>query len=87
MPPTPVPTLERARAIAMEEGLHYAYIANVPEHPGKHTWCPDCGELLIRRVGLITEVVALADGRCTSCGRAIQGLWQQAAAPLPDDDR
>ncbi len=71
VPPTPVPTLERARAIALEEGLHYAYIANVPEHPGKHTYCPACGELLIRRVGLITEVVALTDGRCAHCAHAI----------------
>jgi pyruvate formate lyase activating enzyme len=77
VPPTPVPTLERARAIAMEEGLHFAYIANVPEHPGKHTWCPECGELLVRRVGLITEVVALAGGRCGKCGHAIPGLWQE----------
>ena len=77
IPPTPVPTLERARAIAMEEGLQYAYIANVPEHPGKHTWCPQCGELLIRRVGLITEVVALAEGRCSQCSYAIKGLWRE----------
>jgi pyruvate formate lyase activating enzyme len=76
IPPTPVPTLERARAVAMEEGLHYAYIANVPEHPGKHTYCPECGELLIQRVGLITEVVALSDGRCAKCGHAITGLWR-----------
>ncbi|MCP4205341.1 MAG: AmmeMemoRadiSam system radical SAM enzyme [bacterium] len=76
LPPTPVPTLERARAIAMEEELDYAYIANVPEHPGKHTYCPGCGELLIRRVGLITEVVALADGRCTKCEHAIKGIWR-----------
>ena len=41
-----MPTLELARAIAQEEGLHYAYIANVPEHPGKHTYCPECGEEL-----------------------------------------
>jgi pyruvate formate lyase activating enzyme len=76
VPPTPVPTLERARAIAMEEGLHYAYIANVPEHPGKHTYCPECRELLIQRVGLITEVVALSGDRCAECGHAIKGLWQ-----------
>ena len=76
VPPTPVPTLELARAIATDEGLRYAYIANVPEHSGKHTWCPACGELLIRRVGLITEVVALADGRCGKCGHLVPGLWQ-----------
>ena len=75
VPPTPVPTLERARAIALEEGLHFAYIANVPEHPGKHTYCPECGETLIQRVGLITTVLALVDGRCARCGHAIRGLW------------
>ena len=78
VPPTPVSTLEQARAIALEEGLHYAYIANVPEHPGKHTYCPECGELLIQRVGLITEIVALADGECAQCGLPIQGLWHHA---------
>jgi pyruvate formate lyase activating enzyme len=76
VPPTPVPTLEKARQVAMDEGLHYAYIANVPEHPGKHTYCPRCGELLIERVGYMTDVIALADGRCAPCGHAIPGVWQ-----------
>ena len=76
LPPTPVSTLERARAIAMEEGLHYAYIANVPEHPGKHTYCPRCQELLVERIGYITTVLALADGQCTKCGHAIPGVWR-----------
>jgi pyruvate formate lyase activating enzyme len=30
LPITPVPTLERAKAIADAEGLHYVYIGNVP---------------------------------------------------------
>ena len=76
IPPTPVPTLEKARQVAMEEGLHYAYIANVPEHPGKHTYCPRCGELLIERVGYMTDVIGLADGRCAPCGQTIPGVWQ-----------
>ena len=76
IPPTPVPALERARALAMEEGLHYAYIANVPEHPGKHTYCPQCRKLLIERVGYITKVTGLVDGQCTTCGHAIPGVWQ-----------
>jgi pyruvate formate lyase activating enzyme len=75
IPPTPVPTLELARSIALEEGLLFAYIANVPEHPGKHTYCPECGELLIKRIGLITEVVALAGGRCSECRCEIPGIW------------
>jgi pyruvate formate lyase activating enzyme len=76
IPPTPVSTLEQARALAMEEGLHYAYIANIPEHPGKHTYCPACQKLLIERVGFITEIVGLVDGRCAQCGHAVPGVWQ-----------
>jgi pyruvate formate lyase activating enzyme len=81
IPPTPVAALERARAIAMEEGLAYAYIANVPEHPGKHTYCPQCRELLIERVGFITRVVAIADGQCTRCGHSIPGVWRPRTVP------
>ncbi len=66
--------LERARETAREEGLHYAYIANVPEHPGKHTYCPDCGHPLIERVGYITDVVGLEDGRCGQCGHTVPGI-------------
>jgi pyruvate formate lyase activating enzyme len=76
IPPTPVSTLEQARSLAMEEGLHYAYIANIPEHPGKHTYCPACQKLLIERVGFITESVGLVDGRCAQCGHVVPGVWQ-----------
>ncbi|MGA9257324.1 MAG: AmmeMemoRadiSam system radical SAM enzyme [Candidatus Sulfotelmatobacter sp.] len=37
LPITPVPTLERAKAIADAEGLHYVYIGNVPGHPAQNT--------------------------------------------------
>ena len=75
VPPTPIPTLELAREIAMEEGLDYAYIANVPEHPGKHTYCPQCREMLIERVGFFATVLALTDGRCSRCAHPIPGIW------------
>ena len=60
----------------MEEGLRYAYIANAPEHPGMHTYCPGCGKVLIERVGFMAEVVALADGRCGGCGHVVPGVWK-----------
>jgi pyruvate formate lyase activating enzyme len=80
VPPTPVTALEQARAVAMDEGLHFVYIANVPEHPGKHTYCPGCGELLIERVGFITRVIRVVDGRCSGCGHSIPGIWQPRTA-------
>ncbi len=73
--PTPVNTLERAREIALEVGLQYVYLGNVPGHPAENTHCPRCGELLIRRRGFFVLENRLKDGRCPKCGRAIEGVW------------
>ncbi|CAB1071953.1 COG1180: Radical SAM, Pyruvate-formate lyase-activating enzyme like [Olavius algarvensis Delta 1 endosymbiont] len=76
IPPTPVSTLEKAREAANDEGLHYVYIGNVPEHPGGHTYCPHCRKMLIRRIGYRVKVLGLNDGKCQNCGRAISGIWR-----------
>ena len=47
--PTPVSTLNRARGIALANGVHYAYTGNVHDPKGSSTWCHQCGELLIER--------------------------------------
>ncbi|MCK7507677.1 MAG: radical SAM protein [Desulfobacterales bacterium] len=39
LPPTPVSTLARFREIALAEGIRYAYVGNVPNHEGNHTYC------------------------------------------------
>ena len=76
IPPTPVPTLEQAREIAMDEGLCFVYVGNVPDHPGGHTYCPHCQTLLIRRIGYRVKVLALQNGTCQTCGMIIPGIWQ-----------
>jgi pyruvate formate lyase activating enzyme len=76
LPPTPVATLERARAIAMEHGIHYAYVGNVPGHPGNHTYCPRCGATVIEREGFLVSAVNLKRGVCAKCGAKIAGVWQ-----------
>jgi pyruvate formate lyase activating enzyme len=75
LPRTPVSTLERARDIAMDEGLQYVYLGNVPGHPGNSTWCPGCKSLLIRRVDMATLENRLQGGRCPSCHLTIPGIW------------
>jgi pyruvate formate lyase activating enzyme len=75
LPRTPVATLERARDIAMAEGLQYAYLGNVPGHPGNHTYCPKCKAVVIRRMGLALEENLLDAGRCPKCRTAIPGIW------------
>ena len=51
LPSTPVESLEAARAVAMEEGINYAYVGNVPGHHANHTYCARCGEPIIARQG------------------------------------
>lgn len=76
LPPTPISTLEKARAIAMETGLNYVYIGNVPGHEGGNTFCPQCGEVVIRRAGFLVLANELVHGRCGRCGHDIPGIWQ-----------
>jgi pyruvate formate lyase activating enzyme len=78
LPPTPVETLERARAVAMEEGIHYAYIGNVPGHPGDHTYCAHCGQMIIQRMGFAVVDYHIVDGKCEYCGNPVPGVWGEA---------
>jgi pyruvate formate lyase activating enzyme len=75
LPPTPVSTLEAARNIALEEGLRFVYVGNVPGHEGENTYCPGCGQALITRAGYSIETVRLKKGKCTACGTPIPGIW------------
>jgi pyruvate formate lyase activating enzyme len=76
LPMTPVATLERAKAIADAEGLHYVYIGNVPGHPAQNTTCPKCRGLLVERVGFTAGRMLIRDGRCPFCQHPIPGVWQ-----------
>ena len=76
LPPTPVETLERARAEAMEAGLKYVYIGNVFGHEAESTYCPRDGSRLIHRVGhRILQNKLTEDGRCPDCGEQVPGVW------------
>ena len=74
--PTPVATLEQAWKAALEEGLHYVYIGNVPGHPAEHTTCPKCKAVLIERKGYQVQVLRLKDGHCDQCGQTVPGIWK-----------
>jgi pyruvate formate lyase activating enzyme len=76
LPPTPISTLERAREIALREGLHFPYVGNVPGHAGNHTYCPQCGRIVIERMGFFVRGVRLEGGSCAACGEPVAGVWQ-----------
>ncbi len=77
LPPTPPKTLEMARDIALDAGIHYAYIGNVPGHEGENTFCPQCKKVIIRRIGYqVLENHITARGQCEYCNQKIPGVWQ-----------
>jgi len=76
LPITPVPTLERAKAIADAEGLHYVYIGNVPGHPAQNTYCQQCRKMVVERAGFTANSVLIRkDGTCPFCRHLIPGMW------------
>jgi pyruvate formate lyase activating enzyme len=76
LPPTPVESLETAREIAMDAGINYVYLGNVPGHPANHTYCARCGEPIIVREGFAVLEYHLHDGACEYCGNPIPGVWK-----------
>jgi pyruvate formate lyase activating enzyme len=76
LPPTPVERLEAARRIALDAGLRYVYIGNVPGHVANSTFCPTCGRRLIYRIGYSVDASGLESGACPACGSKIEGVWE-----------
>ena len=78
LPPTPVESLTRSRAIALSKGLHYVYTGNVHDSQGGSTWCPGCGALLIERNWYELGAFNIRDGACAHCGHLIAGHFDAA---------
>ncbi|MCX8197317.1 MAG: AmmeMemoRadiSam system radical SAM enzyme [Candidatus Micrarchaeota archaeon] len=82
LPPTPAGTLQKARKIALDEGLLYVYTGNRPGDEGENTYCPNCNALLIRRFGMeLIEDKVKPKGRCPNCGQKIPIIydWRKRA--------
>lgn len=75
VPATPPATLQRARAIAMANGLRYVYTGNVHDRDGGTTYCPGCAEPVIERDWYELGHWALNDGNCRHCGTAVAGRF------------
>ncbi len=76
IPPTPLSTLTRARRIALDNGVKFAYTGNVHDRDGDTTVCPECGEQVIQRDWYELKGWKLTgDGHCRSCGEQITGCF------------
>jgi len=70
--PTRIEVLEKAYEMAKKAGVLYPYMGNVDGHKYENTYCPNCGEKLVRRYGYrIQKYTITKDRKCPSCGMQI----------------
>ena len=78
VPHTPEETLTRARRIAMENGVRFAYTGNIYDTTGENTYCHQCGTCLIERIWYRLGQWHLTEtGNCQSCGSRCPGIFQK----------
>jgi pyruvate formate lyase activating enzyme len=66
---TPIHRLLKAREISINMGIKHVYLGNVYDSSVTSTYCRNCGDFLVRRFGLKTEIVGLNEnGLCNNCG-------------------
>jgi pyruvate formate lyase activating enzyme len=90
VPHTPPQTLSRARQIAIENGVRYAYTGNVHDESGSSSYCHACGARLIGRDWYrLTAWNLTPEGACRQCGvpcagrfEAQPGHWGQRRQPV-----
>ncbi|HNX43174.1 MAG TPA: AmmeMemoRadiSam system radical SAM enzyme [Bacteroidales bacterium] len=75
LPPTPVSILQKAREIALSEGMNYVYVGNLPGTDMENTRCPKCKKLLVIRKGFMVVTNYIVNGACKFCGQKIPGRW------------
>ncbi len=78
LPPTPVKTLLQARKIAVDQGIRFVYVGNVPGNEFNSTFCPGCAKKIIDRRGyhIVSNDVDEQTGQCKHCQTPIAGVWK-----------
>jgi pyruvate formate lyase activating enzyme len=76
LPVTPELILIEARKIAMQAGIKYVYIGNMPGNSADNTFCDNCKKVLIERSGFNIGENKVENGKCKFCGEKIIGVWE-----------
>jgi pyruvate formate lyase activating enzyme len=71
VPPTDPRLIQNIAKIAKSIGLKYVYTGNLPGDGFENTYCPKCGELLIKRYGFDILENRIIDGKCPKCDEKI----------------
>jgi len=76
-PKTSAQSLVTAWEIGKKTGLNFVYLGNIIDQEHTATYCPQCGQILIKRGLLKTEITDnFNQGLCRRCGYQIPGVWQ-----------
>ncbi len=65
---TPQQLLEELWQAARDSGMRYVYLGNAPGHKFEDTHCPNCGKIVIARLGFELTSMSLKGKRCAFCG-------------------
>jgi pyruvate formate lyase activating enzyme len=75
-PHTPLPSLLKARQIALKNGVHHVYVGNAHDKAADSTYCHNCQNLLIGRDWYeLSEWNLDNNGHCKFCGTRFAGLF------------
>jgi len=73
---TPHATVTKARKIAMECGVKYAYVGNVHDFKAESSYCHHCQTRLIGRDWYeLSDWALTIDGHCRNCGEYCAGIF------------
>lgn len=76
-PPTPRETVRKAVQIGRQEGIRYVFAGNLPGEGDEDTVCPNCGEIVIARIGYSIDARRLNGNQCGNCGAALPIIVQE----------
>jgi pyruvate formate lyase activating enzyme len=75
LPATPVLTLQKARETALNAGMKYVYVGNLPGANLEDTICPKCRKTVVERKGFRVIQNNIEISKCKFCGYKVAGVW------------
>ncbi|HOG25271.1 MAG TPA: AmmeMemoRadiSam system radical SAM enzyme [Bacteroidales bacterium] len=72
---TPMESVIRARETALDSGLEFVYLGNVPADNDSNTRCHACGRVVVERDHYTPVRLHVTKGACNYCGTFVPGVW------------
>jgi len=76
IPATSADSIEKILQIGLAKGIKFLYGGNIADSHWSDTHCPQCGKVLIKRTGYLSENPGMQGGECRYCGTKIPGIWE-----------